>query len=138
MGDKSGNVDEFIEQVEGEAMLRGTSAAEDSAVGIDANEPFLDRDGENQDDAVHGDETLEFAAGRTETRRLDLHELVLARHVRDEAVHGGLDLRVGDGPGVTGLECRVERALAEGREASHCTVANDHAAPSLASFTRSA
>jgi hypothetical protein len=119
-------VDEFIEEVEGDATLRGTPAAEDRAVGIDADEPFLDRDGVNQDDSVRGDQTLELAAGRTETRRLDLHELILARHVHDEAVHGGLDLRVGDGPRVTGLERRVERALAERREASHSTVADDH------------
>jgi len=95
MGHERRNVDELVEQVEDEAALGGTPAAEDRAGGIDANEPLLDRDGVNQDDAVPGDETLELAAGRTEARRLDLHELVPACHVYDEAVHGGLDPRVG-------------------------------------------
>jgi hypothetical protein len=119
MGDEPGDVDELIEQVEGQAALRGAPAPKHRAVGIDANEPPFDRDGVDQDDGVRSDEPLELAAGRTEAAGLDLHDLVRASHVHHEAVHRGLDPRVGDGRGVAGLERRVERALAERREVRH-------------------
>ena len=51
-GDERRDVDELIEEVEGEgeAPLRGAPAPQDRAVGIDANEPSLDRDGVDEDD----------------------------------------------------------------------------------------
>ena len=119
MTDETWEVHELIEQVERETALRRTAAAEDHAVGVDAHEPLLDRDGIHQHHAVRVDKALKLATGRCEARGLDLDELFFAGDVHDVAVHGGLDPAADEGRGVAGLQCRVERPLAEGREVRH-------------------
>lgn len=87
MGKDSRKVDQFVEQVEGRALLRTGSAPDDSSTGpVEFDELFADDDRLDDPHLVLFEQPSDFGADRRQTAVLDLDEFISRNDINAIAV----------------------------------------------------